>query len=166
MLFLTGKLTWTKFHQLLFIYLLICILFFGMSNNRLVISSSQLEKLNTKLEESMDDCHPHLQNFSTSTTWSYIEENFKTACKIVGNCHNLLASIKFDLESFSLSKFNSTHVEKNDELICGIHRALERFYFVLGQCNSSDFLGRIHKEFIAALAGPGENKLTLQSEMI
>ena len=83
-----------------------------MSNNRLVISSSQLEKLNTKLGESMDDCHPHLQNFSTSTTWSYIEENFKTACKIVGNCHKLLASIKFDLESFSLSKFNSTHVER------------------------------------------------------
>ena len=62
--FLTGKLTWTKFHQLLFIYLLICILFFGMSNNRLVISSSQLEKLHTKSEESMDDCHPHLQKFS------------------------------------------------------------------------------------------------------
>ena len=166
MLFLTGKLTWTKFHQLLFIYLLICILFFGMSNNRLVISSSQLEKLNTKLEESMDDCHPHLQNFSTSTTWSYIEENFKTACKIVGNCHKLLASIKFDLESFSLSKFNSTHVEKDEELICAIHRALERFYIVLGQCNSSDFLGRIHKEFIAALAGPGENKLTLRYNLL
>ena len=46
--------------RFLFIYLLICILIFGMSNNHLVISFSQLEKLNTKLEESMDDYHPHL----------------------------------------------------------------------------------------------------------
>jgi len=120
-----------------------------------MIYSSKIAELNRKHAEEMNEISPGMQEYSTSSIWNYVEENFKTACKIVGNCQKLIGTMMVDLERFLGSDFCPTKLKGSKQLLLLVQNGLDKFYKLLGQNNNPDYLDRCHKEFVAALAGLG-----------
>ena len=131
-----------------------------------MIYSSKIAELNRKHAEDMNEFSPGMQEYSTSSIWNYVEENFKTACKIVGNCQKLIGTMMVDLERFLGSDFCPTKLKGSKQLLLLVQKGLDKFYKLLGQSNNPDYLDRCHKEFVAALAGPGENNLMLRYNLL
>ena len=89
-----------------------------------MIYSSKIAELNRKHAEDMNEFSPGMQEYSTSSIWNYVEENFKTACKIVGNCQKLIGTMMVDLERFLGSDFCPTKLKGSKQLLLLVQNGL------------------------------------------
>ena len=67
---------------------------------------------------------------------------------------------------FAGSEFCPKKLKGNNQLLLLVQKSLDRFYVLLGQSNKPEVLDRFHKEFVAALAGPGESNLMVRYELL
>ena len=109
-----------------------------------MIYSSKIAELNTKHGEEMNEFSPGMQAYSTSSIWNYVEDNFKMACKIVGNCQKLIGTMMVDLERFAGSDFCLKNVKGNNQPLLLVQKSLDRFCKLLGQSNKPEALDRFH----------------------